>query len=319
MISLPNSFKLISQDGNNSTFECEGLYPGYGITLGNALRRVLLSSIPGAAIVSVRIKGANHEFSSIPGVLEDMLEICLNLKGVRLILHGDEPQMATLKIKGRKEVTAGDIVTPSQVEVVNRDAHIATITDRDTTFEIEMEVARGLGYEQAAQRKAQKAAIGTLNLDALYSPVHKANFSVEDMRVGDRTDYNRLKLEIETDGTTTAHKALQAAFQILIEQYSYLMQELGEDVAKEKSARKQKSKNEEVESEEDIMKKKVDDLDISARPMRALQDNGVKTVAGLIRKSEKDLSEMEGMGDAGIKEVKKALKKLDLQLKEVEG
>lgn len=315
MISLPQSFKLISEANNTSVFECEGLYPGYGITLGNALRRVLLSSIPGAAIVSVKIKGANHEFSSIPGILEDMLEICLNLKGVRLILHGDEPQMVTLKLKGRKEVTAGDIVTPSQVEVVSRETHIATITDRDTTFEMEMEVARGAGYEQADQRKAQKAAIGTLNLDALYSPVRKANFSIEDMRVGDRTDYNRLKLEIETDGTITAHKALQGALQILIDQYAYLMRELGEE-AEEKGERKQKSKSEGAEGAEDIMKKKVDDLVVSARPMRALQDGGIKTVAGLIRKSEKDILEMDGMGEAGLKEVKKALKKLGLTLKE---
>jgi DNA-directed RNA polymerase subunit alpha len=316
VIPLPQNFTIISQEGHTATFQYDGLYPGYGITLGNALRRVLLSSIPGSAITSVKIKGVSHEFSTLPGILEDMLEISLNLKAVVLLVHGEDPQIITLKAKGKKDITAGDFDTPSQVEIISSDAHIATITDKDTTLEMELEVANGIGYEPVAQRKRDKTAIGIIPLDAIYSPIRKANFVIEDMRVGDRTDYNRLRIDIETDGTKTPQEVLAMALQILIEQYSFFAQAISETHAGQKiGGRKVKT---EKNLSSDVLKTKIEELTFSTRTSNSLQEGGIKTVGGLTRKTKGNLLELEGMGDRGLEEVQKALKKLGLQLKEGE-
>jgi len=218
-VTLPKQPRIKEKGTNRAVFEISDLYPGYGVTVGNALRRALYSSLPGAAITKVKIKGAPHEFSTLPGVLEDVLEIILNLKQVYFKLHGDESQVATIKVKGSRKVTAGDIDTPSQLEVVNKNAHIATLTAKDASFELEITVDVGLGYMPIELQKKERVEIGTIALDATYTPVRKVNFEVENMRVGDRTDYDRLVIEVVTNGTVSPEDALEYASHILVQHF----------------------------------------------------------------------------------------------------
>ncbi|MFY9493344.1 MAG: DNA-directed RNA polymerase subunit alpha [Minisyncoccia bacterium] len=221
--SLPQPPKIMSRSGNSATIEVDALYPGYGTTLGNALRRVLLSSIPGAAITSVKIAGVDHEFSTIANVMEDVIHILLNLKQVRFKLHSDESVAIKLSVKGEKKVTAADFQTVSgQVEVVNPDLYIATLTDKKANLEIEAEVSTGVGYEPVERRKKEKIAIGSIALDAIYTPVRKVKFTVVNMRVGDRTDFNKLVFEIETDGSVRPEVAFKKAVDILDEHIKIL-------------------------------------------------------------------------------------------------
>ena len=230
MIPLSKSIKIVSNKENQGTFVIESLYPGYGTTLGNSLRRVLLSSLGGAAVTEVKIKGASHEFATLSGVKEDVLGILLNLKQIRFRLFGDGPFDATLKIKGVKTVTAGDFKTPSQVEIMNKDALIAHVTDKATELEIEIQIGRGVGYEAAETRHIGKEEIGTISLDAIYTPTRKVSYRVEQMRVGDRTDFDRLILEIETDGTLDPESSLREASSILEEQFKIIKGGLKEEV-----------------------------------------------------------------------------------------
>lgn len=209
------NIKKISETEREGVFEVEGLYTGYGLTIGNGLRRVLLSSLPGAAITQIKIKGVNHEFSTVEGVKEDMVEIGLNLKKVRFRIYADEPQVLNLKIKGEKVVTAADIETNAQVDLITPDIHIATLTEKGADLDVEITVEKGLGYVPVDARRSEKLPIGVIALDALFSPVTKVNFSVENMRVGERADYNRLRLHIETDGSLTPSAALRKASNIL--------------------------------------------------------------------------------------------------------
>lgn len=214
---LSNTVKIrkISETDTEGVFEIEGLYSGYGLTLGNALRRSLLSSLPGAAITQVKIKGVKHEFSSISGVKEDVIEILLNLKKVRFEFYADEPQTLFLKVKGEKKITAGDIESSAQVKVVNPDCHIMTLTDKKAEVEMELTVEKGLGYSSVENRKAVKLPVGVIAIDAFFTPIVNVNFNIENMRVGDRTDYNRIKLSITTDGSITPSKALHKAANVL--------------------------------------------------------------------------------------------------------
>jgi len=311
-INLPQKLKIVKSEGNKTISEIEGLYPGYGVTLGNALRRVLLSSLPGAAIVGVKITGVHHEFSTIPHVAEDVIEIILNLRQVRFRKFVDEPVKLYLSVKGEKTVTAGDIKTTSDIEVINKEAPIATLTDKKAELEIEIEVASGLGFVPVESRKKDKLEIGVIAVDALFSPVRKVNFEVENMRVGDRTDYNRLRFDIETDGSTTAEEAFKKAGEILVEQFKSLV---AEEVGEGAGAKPEEAPEGEADSEE-ATKTKIEDLKLSTRTVTSLTEGGIKSVAGLIKKSEASLKELEGMGDKGIAEIEKALKKLKLSLKE---
>ncbi|MEK7590252.1 MAG: DNA-directed RNA polymerase subunit alpha [Patescibacteria group bacterium] len=207
--------KKTSENDTQGTFEVEGLYTGYGLTIGNALRRVLLSSIPGAAITKIKIKGVGHEFATLPNVIEDVVEIGMNLKKVRFRLHTNETQILTLKKKGEGKVTAADIELNSEIELINPDAHIATLTAKGADLDIELTVEKGLGYVPVDVRTGEKLPIGVVALDAIFSPVVKVNFSVENMRVGERTDYHRIKLFIETDGSITPSAVLRKASKIL--------------------------------------------------------------------------------------------------------
>lgn len=310
-ITLPSKYKLIRSEGNTGVFEIENLYPGYGITIGNALRRVLLSSLKGSSVTLVKIKGVSHEFSTVPHIIEDVVEIILNLKQIRFKLDSDISQTVTLKVKGEKEVTAADITAPSQVKVINGDVHIATLTDKKAELEIEMTIEKGLGYVPVEQRKKEKLEIGAIAVDAIFTPIRKVNYEVENMRVGDRTDFNRIKLFVETDGSIDPEESLKTAVSILIDQFSSIITERVSGMIAEET--KEVS---EASIAEDITKTKVEDLSLSTRTINTLTEGGVKTVGGLTKKTESGLKELEGMGDAGIKEVKKTLTKLGLSLKE---
>lgn len=209
------SVKRVSEEGNRGVFHIEGLYTGYGATLGNALRRALISSLPGAAITQVKIKGVDHEFSTLPGMVEDIVEFSLNLKKVRFHFSADEPQSLLLHVKGACEVKARDIQSTTFVQVVNPDLHLATLSKKTAELDTEITVEKGLGYVPAEARRLERLPVGTIVLDALFSPVVRVAFSVENMRVGDRTDYNRLTLEIETDGSISPSQALHKASNVL--------------------------------------------------------------------------------------------------------
>lgn len=311
MINLPQKIKVVKSEGNRTIFEIEDLYPGYGVTLGNALRRVLLSSLPGAAIVGVKIKGVHHEFSTIPHIAEDVIEIILNLRQIRFKKFVEEPIKLILTAKGEKEVKAGDIKTTADIEIINKEALIATLTDKKAELEIEIEVGSGLGFVPVESRKKDKLDIGNIAIDALFSPIRKVNFEVENMRVGDRTDFNRLRFDIETDGSITAEEALTKASQILVEQFKAVIGEAPAESAGEEAAAEAENGG-----EEEAIKTKVEDLKLSTRTITSLIDGGIKTVGGLVKKTEESLRELDGMGDKGITEIKKALKKLKLTLKE---
>ena len=214
-LSATVNIKTVSEDARRGVFEVEGLYAGYGLTIGNSLRRALLSSLPGAAVTYIKIKNASHEFSTLPGLKEDLIELTLNFKKLRFEMHTDEPQTLLLKSKGIGTVTAGDIEGNADVAVVNKDEVIANLTTKDADLEIEVTVERGMGYSAVESRKAEKLTVGLIGVDAFFSPVTKVNFTADNMRVGDRTDYNKLHLEIETDGTISPSKALSDTATIL--------------------------------------------------------------------------------------------------------
>lgn len=221
MILLPKSPKIIDKKEHFASFEIEALYPGYGVTIGNSLRRVLLSSLSGAAITQMKIKGVHHEFSTISGVLEDVITIAMNLKHLRFKMYADEPQKISLKVKGEKKVKGSDFKFSSQVELINKSSHIATLTNKKAELDIEIQVEKGIGYEPIERRKKQKKLeIGVIPIDAIFTPVRRVNYRVENMRVGERTDFDRLYLDIKTDGTITPEEAFFQASDILVKHFS---------------------------------------------------------------------------------------------------
>ncbi len=215
--------KKTSEKDNVGVFEIEGLYTGYGTTLGHALRRVLLSSLPGAAITQVKIKGVSHEFSTVPGMLEDVVEFGLNLKKVRFHFLSDQPQTLTLKVKREGEITAADIQSTPFVQVVNPDLYLATLTKKGAELDAEIIVEKGLGYVSAETHTVERLSVGTIVLDAIFSPVVRVAADVENMRVGDRTDFNRLRMEVETDGSITPSEAMHKAGSILKDHFEKIL------------------------------------------------------------------------------------------------
>jgi len=222
MLQIPEQIKVLSKDGSKASFEISPLMPGYGATIANPLRRVLLSSLEGAAITSVKIKSVDHEFSSIPGVLEDIIEVILNIKKIRFKLHGDGPVKLTLDVKGERTVTAADIKLTSDVELINEDQHIATITDKKIGLGMELEVEKGIGYVPVEQRRKEKLAIGVIAVDAIFSPIKVVNFKIENVRVDQRIDFNKVIMEIETDGSVDPEEALKKASEILVEHFKLI-------------------------------------------------------------------------------------------------
>lgn len=324
MISLPFQPKVIEKKGNKAIFQIEALYPGYGVTIGNSLRRVLFSSLEGAAVTQAKIAGIQHEFSTIPGVLEDVIEIMLNLKQLRFKLYSAEPQKGFLRIKGEKEVKASDFELPTQVEIVNKSAHIATLTDKKASLDLEIQIEKGIGYQPKELRKKptvhtqEKLDIGEIPLDAIFTPIKRVSYKIENMRVGEKTDFDRLNLEIETDGTLSPEEGFFQASEILVSHFSLFADAFKKSLIPTKpdvAKLEDKSKREGVLKKEDTIRTKIEELSFSSRTITALLENNIKTVGGLLRKNEKSLLSLSGMGEKGIKEIKKALKKLGLELK----
>jgi len=255
MIDLPKKFEAVKIEKNYSIITVEPCYPGYGTTLGNALRRVLLSSLPGAAIVAVKIKGTTHEFSGIPHVKEDVVEIIMNLKLIRLKLHNVSEAKLSLKVKGEKEVKAKDIKTTSDAEIVNPENHIATLTDKSADLEMEIHVASGRGYLPVENMDNKKLELGVMAIDAVFTPIKNVNYEVENVRVGQMTNYERLKLGVTTDGTITPEEAVKTSAQILVDHFGLIA---GTPSVKkeEKKETPKETVGEEKKGEEEKTKKK---------------------------------------------------------------
>ncbi len=322
MISLPLPPKVIQKKKNQAVFEIEGLYPGYGVTIGNALRRVLLSSLQGAAVTEVKIKGVPHEFSTMPGILEDGIMILLNIKNLRFKIFEGDSHKVELKVKGDKVITGGDLKVPSQLKIVNPESHIATITDKNTEFEMELLVEKGIGYEPKDRRKnsgtAKKSEIGSIALDAIFSPIRNVNFQIENMRVGDRTDFDKLNLEIETDGTIAPEEAFFEACDILLKHFNIIFSgnPEGKDSNKGNNDSKKDESEKEVSADADPLKTSVEDMKLTGRTLNALLKNNIKNIGQIIKKSENDLLELDGMGEKAISEIKRKIKKIGLNLKQ---
>jgi len=309
-ITLPSKPRVVSEEGVQGVYEIDSLYPGYGHTLGNSLRRIILSSLSGAAVTSVKIEDVQHEFATIEGVRETVMELLLNLKRVHFVLHGDEPQTIRLSVKGPKQVTAADFTLSSQVEISNPDVHIADISGK-VGLELEATIERGLGYVPREQLTKEKVDIGTIALDATFTPIRRVNYEVENMRVGDRTDFNRLRLLIETNGTLTPREALEKSIEIMIHQLKAVVgfqeeTESSDDLSDLMGMPAEKK---------DSSKVKVSELGLSARIVSALEDAGIKSGAGLARKTASALKELDGIGDKAVDEIEEALAAHGLALK----
>ena len=311
-ITLPSKPRVVSEEDIQGVYEIDSLYPGYGHTLGNSLRRIILSSLPGAAVTAVKIEDVQHEFSTIEGIRESVMEILLNLKRVHFVLHGEEAQTIKLSIKGPKQVTAGDFSLPSQVSIANPDQHIADVSGK-VSLELEATIERGLGYVPREQLTKEKVDIGTIALDATFTPIRRVNYEVENMRVGDRTDFNRLRILIETNGTISPREALEKSIEIMIHQLKSVVgfQEESADDASVPASEKASAKGE----MKDATKTKIEELGLSSRTATALSDAGIKSAAGLTRKTAAALKELDGIGDKAVEEIEEALQAIDLALK----
>jgi len=311
-IVLPSKPKVVKEDATSGLYEIEGLYPGYGHTLGNSLRRIILASLSGAAIVSVKIDGVSHEFSTIQGIKEDVIAILLNLKKIRIKKTGSEPQVMRLKIKGPKEVLAKDIEVPGQLEILNGDQHILTLVDKNASIDMELSVESGIGFVSKENMQKDRLEVGTIALDASFSPIRRASYEVELMRVGDRTDFNKLLIFIETDGTITPNKVLETSIGIMIQQLKAIVG-FKEDEPKAEEIEAENSKSEEDKTE--FLKTRIESLNLSARTLNALTNANIRTVGGLVRKKEVDILEIEGLGGKGLEEIKDLLAENGFDLK----
>jgi DNA-directed RNA polymerase subunit alpha len=318
-VALPSKPKPVREEGFMGVYEIEGLYPGYGHTLGNSLRRIILSSLPGAAITQIKIDGVQHEFSTLDGVKEDVISLILNLKKIRFKVLSDEPQTVKLSVKGIKKVTAKDIEVSGQVEVLNPDQYVCEVTEKSAELHIEMKIEIGLGYLPKESIQKEKVEIGMIALDAAFTPIRRVNYEVETMRVGDRTDYNRLKITIETDGTLAPRTALENAIEVMIHQLKAIVGFKEEELTHEEPrAEMSEGEKEEEGSEMDteFLKTRIDSLDLSARTQNALTSANIRTVGGLVRKKEEDLLEIDGLGEKGLQEIKRALSNFGVTLKQ---
>ena len=295
----------INEDESYGKFVCEPLERGYGMTIGNSLRRILLSSLPGAAITTVKIEGVLHEFSTIPNVIEDVPEIIVNLKSVRLKMHDNEEKTIKIDFKGEGEVKAGDIITDSSVEVLNPDLHIATVAEGGS-LQMEMTVNKGRGYNVAEKNKTQNQAIDVLPIDSIFTPVKKVNYSVENTRVGQTVDYDKLTIEVWTDGSLKAYEALSLAAKVMT---GHL--ELFIDLSE--AARNTKVMVEKAETKrERILEMPIEDLELSVRSYNCLKRAGISTVQDLANKTEADMMKVRNLGKKSLDEVINKLHSLDL-------
>ena len=300
-------YKFIDQDGCYGKFVVEPLERGYGTTLGNALRRILLSSLPGAAVTSVKIDGILHEFSTIPGVKEDVTEIILNLKKLAVRLEGESTKRAIINAVGPKDVTAADIICDSDMEIFNPDLHIATL-EENATLVMEINFARGRGYVPAEQNKNESTPISVIPVDSIYTPVTKVNFTVENTRVGQVTDYDRLVLEIWTDGSITPEEGVSIGAKIMQEHLNLFIQLTDTTDAMEIMVEK------EEDQKEKALEMTIEELELSVRSFNCLKRAAINTVEELTQKTEDDMMKVRNLGKKSLDEVKAKLDELGLSL-----
>lgn len=307
-IALPE-LKIVREDGNRATLAIEPLYPGYGMTLGNSLRRVILSSLGGAAVTAVKIDSATHEFSAIDGVKEDVVEIILNLKKLRFRVFSDEPQFLMLAGHGRGPVTGADIKTSADVEIVNPDQVIATLDNDKVKLGMEIKVEKGRGYVPVEHRESEKLEVGMIAVDAIYSPVQRVRYNVENTRVGQVTDLDRLVMEIETDGTISPSEALSQAAEILVDHFSVVAGRVVTPAAAADIAIEH--------GDGQAAKISIEEINLSPRTTNALVNNDIKTVRDLLRLSDAELRELKGFGTKAYEEVKDKIAELGYQAEQV--
>lgn len=307
-IQLPN-IKTVKEDGDRATLAIEPLYSGYGMTLGNSLRRVILSSLGGAAVTAVKIDNVAHEFSTINGVKEDVVEIILNLKKLRFRVYSDEPQFIILTKKGKGKVTAADIKTNSEVEIVNTDQHIATIDSDKAQIGMEIKVEKGRGYIPVEAREHEKLEVGMIAVDALYSPVRRVRYNVENTRVGQVTDLDRLVLEVETDGSISPMDAVTQAADILVRHFSV--------VAGQGAPVGELPEPTEDSRESNASKIMIEEVNFTPRTTNALLNNDIRTMKDLLRLTDSELKELKGFGAKAYDEVKDKIAELGFA-KEIE-
>ncbi|HSX02541.1 MAG TPA: DNA-directed RNA polymerase subunit alpha [Candidatus Saccharimonadia bacterium] len=306
-IQLPE-LKPVHEEGNKATFAIEPLYSGYGMTLGNSLRRVILSSLGGGAVTAVKIDSVAHEFSTIDGVKEDVVEIILNLKKLRFRVYSDEPQFLVLTASGKGEVTATSIKTSSDVEIVNPDQVIATLDTDKVKLGMEIKVEKGRGYVPVEHRESEKLEVGMIAVDALYSPVQRVRYNVENTRVGQMTDLDRLVIEVETDGTITPHEAVRQAAEILVEHFQVVAGNPIGSVA---------GVPVEERGETGASKINIEEVNLSPRTTNALINNDIKTVKDLLKLTDQELRELKGFGSKAYDEVKDKIAELGFATEKV--
>lgn len=303
-IHLPQ-VKTLLEEGNAGTFSIEPLYPGYGMTLGNSLRRVILSSLPGAAVTAVKIDGVTHEFTTIPNIKEDIVELILNLKQLRIKSHSDEEQYLYLSASGAGVITAKDIKAPSQIEIVNPELCIATLDNAKAKLEIEMKVERGRGYVPVEKREGEKLQVGMIAVDAIYTPVKKVRYNVESTRVGQMTDLDKLIIEIETDGSISPKEAIEKASQILVDHFSVIagieVEVAGIPVEVDKI---------EKNAENAAAKILIEEVNLSPRTTNALLNNDIKTIADALKLTDEELRNLKGFGNKAYQEVREKIDEL---------
>lgn len=299
-IQMPE-LKTLTQEDNKATFTIEPLYSGYGMTLGNSLRRVILSSLGGAAVSAVKIDNVSHEFSTIDGVKEDIVEVILNLKKVRFKVYSDEPQVLTLNKTGKGEVTARDVKVTADVEIVNPEQVIATLDAAKNKIGMEIRVEKGRGYVPVEARENEKLEVGMIAVDALYSPIQRVRYNVENTRVGQMTDLDRLVMEIETDGTISPADALNQAAEILVDHFS---------VVSGKNKPTAMGAPGEERNENDASKISIEEVNFTPRTANALVNNEIKSIKDLMKLNDQELKELKGFGAKAYDEVKDKLAEL---------
>jgi len=348
MITLPKPPIVKEKTKNKGVFVIENCYPGYGVTIANALRRVILSSLPGGAIVAIKIKGAMHEFSTLPYVNENIIDIILNIKNLRFTVHEPGVYELSLKESGAKEVKAGNIKVPAEVEIVDNDLPLATLTDDRASLDMILYLGYGVGYEMSNEHKGNNdiTGVGVIKIDSIFSPVLAVNYVVENMRVGDKTDYNRIILTIETNGVVPPEKCLYKGLDILIDNFNSIKKETdslsnkkqGVKTKENKKAssdkkvvsdKKEKAFNNKIDENKGVfviektknkdnkeqVRESISELKLSLRVENILKDNKLGTIDKLSKSDEEKLSKIDGIGDKAIKDIRRKLGKFGIILK----
>jgi DNA-directed RNA polymerase subunit alpha len=300
-IYLPENITVEGEEENEATFAIYPYHPGYGSTLGNALRRVLISSLPGASITAVKIEGVEHEFTALDGVKEDIVALTLNLKRVRLTSESKEPVEIVLKVDGEKKATAGDFELPPEISVANPKEHIVTTTDKKAKFEMRCTVEQGRGYAAAENQAGKEQNIGTIAIDAIFSPVQRVSFKVENVRVGQATNHHKLLITIATDGTVSPKDALKQAASILADHYKMIADDFEEKLTAERPEEEPESML--MEEEEELPENTLNLLRLPSRVHNALERVGITTVEQVVELSEEQIQDIPGLGEKAVQDI----------------